>query len=299
MWMISALGGNEWFHREVIEKLKQKLEVGEIEQERFKYIGLNINQSRNQITMSQEQYINSIEIPKKDVKDSERELTREEMKNFRGIIGQLNWVSQHTMPEVSFAVSSLGRQMKKARIIDLKNATKVVRKIKEKRTGITLEKIELSRSHLEVYTDASLGKGKEGESQIGFIISLKQEEKVCPILWKSNKAKRIARSTIEAEALALADGLESAIYIREILKEINLQEIPIVGNTDSKTLERAIKTTSGVLNRRLRIDIAALKEMLRANIFSEVQWVSTKVQVADCLTKSGVNEEKMRNYLKN
>ena len=40
------------------------------------------------------------------------------------------------------------------------------------------------------------------------------------------------------------------------------EEVTVVGKIDSKTLERAIVSTMGISNRRLRIDLAAIKDTL-------------------------------------
>ena len=40
------------------------------------------------------------------------------------------------------------------------------------------------------------------------------------------------------------------------------EEVTIVGKIDSKTMERAIGSTTGVSNRRLKIELAAIKEAL-------------------------------------
>ena len=40
------------------------------------------------------------------------------------------------------------------------------------------------------------------------------------------------------------------------------EDVAVVGKIDSKTLERAIVSTMGLSKRRLRIDLAAIKEAL-------------------------------------
>ena len=57
----------------------------------------------------------------------------------------------------------------------------------------------------------------------------------------------------------------------------------VIGKTDSRTLERAIRAATGVRNRKLRIDIARIKEMVETGEVTEVSWVSRKDQVADGL----------------
>ena len=49
--------------------------------------------------------------------------------------------------------------------------------------------------------------------------------------------------------------------------------------------------------RRGKIDIAAIKETIETGEITEVKWIKGKHQIADVLTKSGVSEENIRNYM--
>ena len=96
------------------------------------------------------------------------------------------------------------------------------------------------------YSDASFGKVEGGKSQIGYIIGLRdRSEERCPLVWKSNVGKRVARSTIEAEAIGFGEALEITVFLWEIWREMSGEEVTIVGKIDSKTLERAIGSTTG------------------------------------------------------
>ena len=67
--------------------------------------------------------------------------------------------------------------------------------------------------------------------------------------------------------------------------------------TDSKTLTRAIKSATGVSSKRLKIDIACIKEAIEMEEITEVEWISGSEQVADVLTKRGVSGDLMRKYV--
>ena len=47
----------------------------------------------------------------------------------------------------------------------------------------------------------------------------------------------------------------------------------------------AIKSSTGVSNKRLNIDIAAIRETIESGEISEVQWVQGKHQVGDVLSQ--------------
>ena len=100
----------------------------------------------------------------------------------------------------------------------------------------------------------------------------------------------MAQSTIKDEVIGLWEALEMAVFLCEIWMEVSGKNVLIVGKTDSRTLERAIGSTNGISNRRLRIDLPAIKEALELgemNGVDEVKRIASKRQVAGGLTKLG------------
>ena len=293
-----CFGGDQYFHSNVMGKLAKMLKVGETEKETFKYIGVNIVQEGGKIWLDQDKYMGKIEVPDK-IAGRERQMSAEELTKYRSSVGQINWVAQHTRPDLAFEVSDLSRAFQGGTIENMKRMRGVIKRMKENNFKVKLEKIEKGKEFWEVYADASFGNIECGKSQIGYIVSLGDDTgKRCPIQWKSQKAKRVAKSTIDAEALGLGEAAEAAIYLNKLWKEITgSEEIPVIIKTDSKTLERAIQSTSGVKSRRLRIDIAAIKEMIERGEIQQIEWVKTNEQMADCLTKRGVANFNIKRYM--
>ena len=62
----------------------------------------------------------------------------------------------------------------------------------------------------------------------------------------------------------------------------------MVGKIDSKTLEKAIVSTTEISNRKLRIDLAVIKKALEMGEVVEVRWVESEKQVADGRTRGSV-----------
>ena len=63
---------------------------------------------------------------------------------------------------------------------------------------------------------------------------------------------------------------------------------------DNKSLVDALQSCKNVEDRRLRIDIAVLRDMLERREVEEVSWVNTSMQLADCLTKKGASSRHLR-----
>ena len=143
---------------------------------------------------------------------------------------------------------------------------------------------------LWVYTDASHANLPDGiSSAMGCIVFVVGHNSAsCAVSWRANKVRRVVRSTLAAETMALQEGLEEAIYVRSLIFELLGWEVPIVGYVDNKSLVEAVYSTKQVSDRRLRIDIGAIKELLGSEV-RQIKWTPGSGQLANCLTKRGAS----------
>ena len=121
------------------------------------------------------------------------------------------------------------------------------------------------------------------------------------MIWSANKIKRIVDSTLEAECLSLLSGLKEAIYLREVIEEIfNLKdkEIPVKAIVDNKSTVEAIHSTAPVEDKKLRRDVARIKQMLSLKEIRSVSWCPGKEQLADCMTKRTASSFNLLQVLK-
>ena len=88
---------------------------------------------------------------------------------------------------------------------------------------------------------------------------------------------RVVRSTIAAEAFSLQEGLESGFYHWRLLEDILPHNtVPIIAYIDNKSVVDAIYSTKLVDDKRLRLDIAAIRESLENNEVSKIKLCSGK-----------------------
>ena len=297
--------GTESFKSNVIDNLRDIFEFGEEHSDFFKYIGLYIQQQENgKIILNQNEEIEQLEIPlisRERLSDKNSPLNTEEIKTLRSVCGKLNWIASKSRPDLSFDVCDLSCSIKNAKISDLQKAAKVVRKAKSSRVSIKFPSLDLSTIKVIIYSDASYGNLPDGSSQGGHIIFLSDSSGKCvPITWSSVKIKRIARSTLAAECMALQDSTDAAILISSLLSEMlyeGKKQIKIIAKTDSKGLHSALYSTKAVQDKRLRVDIASLREMLERRELDQVCWIQSSDQLADCLTKKTASSEALLNTL--
>ena len=92
-----------------------------------------------------------------------------------------------------------------------------------------------------------------------------------------------------AEALALLDGLDDALFLNKLFNFSLDRECPILCVTDSKTLYAAIHSSETVHEKRLGVDISAIQELMSNKLVCEERWVDTKSQIANIFTKKGAD----------
>ena len=104
---------------------------------------------------------------------------------------------------------------------------------------------------------------------------------------RAKKVKRVCKSTIAAETMALLEAADTAYFLKLLIEDMlgTKEKIPIICYTDNESLVQNLATSNTVSDFRLRVDIARLREMLATKEITKVNWIDTKKQVADCLTK--------------
>ena len=205
---------------------------------------------------------------------------------------------------MAYAASIVSSSIKRATVKDLITANKFIKILKSREVILSFPKLDnLKSSMLICFTDASFANLKSGGSQGGLIVFLQGSNgKYMPLAWQSRKLKRVAKSTLTAETLALQEGIEVSIMIKWMLLEIlkidtNNEILPITCITDSKSLHDAVYSTKEVTEKRLKIELCAIREALEKREIESVVWINTKDQLADCLTKEGASREKLYDAL--
>ena len=293
--------GTLQFYNKVITILKTKFLIGSSASISFTYIGLQIRSYDDGITVDQNQYaasLNKIPITEKREMEKECQLSVSEKRSYLALVGQLNWVATHTRPDIAFETCYLGGAYGKATITDLLQLNSLVDKVKGKPLSIFFPRLKsIGNSTIQCYTDASLANLPNGGSQGASVIFLSDENgKRCPILWQTRKLKRVVKSSLAAETMALLEGAEASFYIATILKQLvgPSSDIKVQCFTDNKSLEAALCSSKQVEDKRLRMDISVIDDMLARSEIEKVIWIEGVHQIADGLTKKGVAPDKIR-----
>ena len=298
--------GLEQFHTAVINSLLQAFVMGEVERRRFSYVGWQLEQSKaGQVTVSQEGFLKNLE----DLDVTELRGVGKEVKVdqdfqhlFRAAVGSINWVSCNTRPDLAYEVMELSTKFGHATVQDLRQASRLVKKAREQGLSLKFKRLgPVEDLKVVMYGDASHASlpDKVSSCEGRVILVVGQEGRCAPLAWACNKIKRVVRSPLAAETMAMMDGIDEALLCKCLLEEIiglEQGDLTLAAVTDSKSLEDAV-TGSGVMkDKRCMIDMAALRQGLERKEYV-VAWRSGSEQLADSLTKRGASGEALRNVL--
>ena len=281
--------GGKDFDSKIMDPLRKRFVAGKIEAQSFKYVGFDITQDTQGISVSMDSYLNKTVFDVIKPGEKDRDLTEDEKSEYRSLVGRLNWVVQGARPDKSYEVTELSMRFKIAKLTDLKSVKRTLRQLKDNGASMFFPALTQGALSLAVYTDAGHANLSDGVSSTsGVVVFLAdQHRKVCPLSWRGNKIRRVVKSSLAAETLALQEGVEEALYLRKLLTEMCPNMVlPIDAYVDNKSLVDALRSTKLVSDRRLRIDIGVLRQTLEQDIRS-VEWISGAHQLANCMTKKG------------
>lgn len=193
------------------------------------YLGIEVIQHKNGITLHQERYAKRI-LQETGMSDCNAVLTpmdaglvlkkaqdEEDVDEteYRRNIGCLRYLL-HTRPDLAFAVGLLSRYMhkpKKSHAVALKQ---VLRFLKGS-TGYGLTFKRAKKTELVGYCDSSHNIDEDdGRSTTGHIFYLND----CPITWCSQKQETVALSSCEAEFMAATEAAKQAIWLQDLLGKV-------------------------------------------------------------------------------
>ena len=285
-----AYSGTVAFKNEVIDKIFMIFDVGKQSDLPRRYLSVQLDREERGILIQQQKYIQAIEEIDVPADATRREFffSRNGVRDLRKLLGKLNWVSSNTRSDSSFENSLLINKLPASTVEQVLAANKVVRKLKYDNYGTCMTSLgdDIESCRIVVFTDASLNNIAGGATQGGYLVFLAntKNSRCSLISYRSQKIKRVARSTLAAEALACSDGEDAAFLMQNILHEIVGKVVPIDVYTDNRSLVDARYSTKAVADRRLLVEIGYLRDLTLDTSIS-LRWISTIQQVAGCLTK--------------
>ena len=170
---------------------------------------------------------------------------------------------------------------------DYKSLMKTIKFLKATASqGLNYVPIDLKTARLVLMTDASFANAEGMKSQLGYVIAMVDDKGRCNIIhYGSNKCRRIARSVMAAEVMALVLGYDVAFVVKDLVEEILGREIKLEVMIDSRTVFNVIAKDGQTVEKRLQIDVLALRQSYDVGELEKFSWIPGSANPADALTK--------------
>ncbi len=152
--------------------------------------------------------------------------------------------------------------------------------------GIKYIALDLEYVKLFVFVDGSFANNKDFSSQIGYLIILMNKTETDStgtdeftikgnlIYYSSTKSKRVTRSILASKIYGIVGGVDMTIIINTTIKMITEQlgfsYTLIIVYTDSYSLYKCLVKLSTTKEKRLMIDIIALRQLYERREITEI-----------------------------
>lgn len=238
---------------------------------------------------------------------------------YREAVGSLLWIANGTRPNVSYAVSQVAKYMANSGLphwIAVKRILRYLKGTQELKLTYNGNKIRsiigFSRGVLpltivptnssgssnvssqssepikvedDIYCDADYAADVDSRRSVtGYLFMLAG----APITWQSRQQTSVALSTMESEYMAACAATQEAIWLRSLLKDLNLldQSKPMIIREDNQACI-AFSLNPGTYKKSKHIDVKF--HFVRERVASKevvLEYIDTKDQLADILTKA-------------
>ncbi|CAE7207895.1 GIP [Symbiodinium sp. CCMP2592] len=298
----------------LLQELHSHYEWSPWEADSFVHCGIRITQDGDcSIRLDHSDFSKELAQMQPRPKGDETKLTDAEVSQARAVLGSAQWRATQTAPHHSAKLSMLQSTLSTRDFSLIEQVNKLVREIHAAR-HVSIKVQNLGGSPDELcfigFSDAALANRPGGASTGGFLLGLihpsdlaKGEGRINLVSWRSSKLQRVARSSLAAEAQALSELEQEAMFARltwhELLGGTVDPDDPVSGAAKVKaTLVIDAKAMYDVLekgdiassayslkDKYTALELQSLAQRL-TRLKTVVQWCDSDHQAADGMTKS-------------
>ncbi|CAI7914892.1 unnamed protein product [Closterium sp. NIES-54] len=264
------------------------------------YLGLNIQEEENAIYLNAAKYADTIakrfsltpttiSTPYRYTAGNNKEgsapLKSADIRNYQRKLGCLLFAAVTCRPDLSYSASQLATYLKRPEGEHMAEIDRALHYLISTATvGLTYHKNGTTIPKLVGYVDADhAGDPDNRRSRTGYIYRL---EPIGPISWQSSKQELIALSSAEAEYIALCSATKEGLYLRELLEEAKLAQLPSFSLFYDNQSAIRIANKNGFANRTKHIALRYffVKDEIEKGRL-ELSYCPTSEMAADYLTK--------------
>lgn len=208
-------------------------------------------------------------------------LSRDYLEKYHSCVAKLMYIAKRTRPDILTTVAFLSTRVQSPTKEDQEKLNRLLAYL----NGTRDRSVTLGVNpgvQLVVYVDASYHVHPDMRSHGGIFLTLGRG----PIFVKSFKHKLVAKSSTEAELIALAEATDIVAWMRYFLESIGYPQKPTVVYQDNQsTMMIAKNGPSGVgKSKHIQIRYFAIKELVD-DLRVTLKYLPTGEMIADALTK--------------
>jgi hypothetical protein len=289
---------DEELRKEIIIGLQKKFKLREFDKAGV-YVGLEMDWSKDgsRVKVHQKTFIERLlsvfkmekcepcEEPALDnIKLSRSDPISEKMKRrpYRSLVGSLLY-ALGSRPDAAAAIRTVSQYMHDPADSHWKAAKRILRYFAgTKDKGVVYERQPNFEIH--AYCDSDWGSTVDDRKSITGYVVYSQGG---PIIWKSKKQPTVARSSCEAEYVALADTVAEVLWVKMALEELNVErKEPIkifIDNQAAKAM--AENPINHERTKHIDIQYHFIREVVTSGLV-DLYYINTTKNISDLLTKA-------------
>ena len=230
------------------------------------------------------------------IDESSDMLEDDERESFHTIVAKLLYLAKRARPDILLAITFLCTRVQSPTKEDLKKLRRVVKYLNATKELSMRINRDGDTSHVNVFVDASFAVHKNMRSHTGAIVTVGKNA----VFYKCSKQKLNAKSSTEAELIALSDILPQAINTANFIQEqLDKRVIPKF-HEDNKSTIAMIKNGRPIAEstRHINIRYFMISDYLDQGLL-DIDYIETENQTGDFYTKplQGAAFCKHRNYI--
>jgi hypothetical protein len=295
--------GTQKIKQELMSKFRMK-DLGKLKN----FLGIEFEDKDNEIVMKQTKYLMKVlqrfgmeECKAKDTPcEMKLEFTEEnnhsKQHNYREMIGSLIYLMTVTRPDLCYIVSKLSQYLDRPTAECFVYAKHVLRYLKGSIDyGLHFRK---STEGLKItgYSDSDWGSDKDRRSISGICFTLNAQEGPL-ISWRSKKQTLIALSSCEAEYISLSLATQEAVFLKQLLKELDPRDHgEVILHCDNQgAIALSSKKICNQRSKHIDIRYHFVRNAVLEHLVN-LEYVSSENNVADLFTKP-MGRSKLKNFL--
>ena len=289
---------------EVKQALSTKFEIKDMGELHY-FLGVSVhrNREKNSVWIGQPAYTASI-IEKYGMKDAKPIATPvntsiklikakegdelADMALYQSAVGSLQYLATMTRPDISFAVSNVGKFSSQPTKEHWTAVKRIIRYLKGTQDYGLLYMRDSTVSDVFVgYSDSDFGGDSDDRrSTSGYIFQIGG----AGISWRSKKQTCVALSTAEAEYIALSHATQEAVWLRQLASDLrcNTKQPTVIYEDNQAAICMAKNPNSR--SKHIEIKYHYVREKVQNDII-ELKYCRTEEMIADIMTK-GIGKEK-------